>query len=934
MNLFSIRYFIVTFILIAAMLQSARAMTERELMDSYLATVEEAVDVFEPLWVEGDVPGAGHFDFQGYQNWSRPGYVALITTPGNGELIFCYALLLTETDKQTFGKSKVPRAVIRDHALKAIRWIVMTSGHVPGHVNFPIPGLAKTYLKDGGYARKINQPHDSLGWFTVGSAILWDQIDADTKAKMEYMFKGNAQQERAMSGWRLWEAGFQDRAKKNMSITTGAAFLLSDARERAKYRDIITGNLVSLVGTEHDFATSDTVAGKPMYKWAIDWNLYPDYSSDHHRWAQVWYGSDALFEGRYFVQLLSRITNTPVPETATWPGNGFRGVLAWDKSIVTPEGEPASAHGMEYDSYYGSGLLAFAYGATIEKDPVAAALEEQAALLHSRQASAVRQYDYHRNSWAKASAAYLMHKFEGPRAEPLPLPDAMAALRGTYHYKWHNNIVQRTGDKFVSFAWGSMLTRPDEFQHRYPRGWVIPARGWQPGMEPLVYMHPETLFGNTRIRVDDQITSPGEATTTYNAWRDDAAFNATGESVDDLLARRGAFHSFERGPAVWLLSVEALRPMTLDWSGVPFHFYARDGVTTSRLYADASGSVPLEQPIQRTSPWWSVDDQLGIATLGLGDQIDIHREPGFNWARKPDYRDKVDVVAIGAVKGRPLNPGQTLDSVTVIYPGATAAQIAAAQASLTQLDMPDGWRGADAPDAIQPGLRHLAVTRLHGASAIASLNLSYPEGAPVLRVPTLINGKTAHASVALDAMHSLTDSFDLYISSSRPVIARRVAFGRYSIEPIEKSAKLRIFFTDSLNGVNAKWVGRVSDPTLKSNTLAVRIDSPVTLELAGDRYADAIPPAVELAAFNNREDGRMQITVEAADRSEIASVELLCDGKSITTLRSEPWEFAHKPGDGLHTYEAIATDKKNNRRASFKRTVEAKTVQPGMNLGR
>ncbi len=138
------------------------------------------------------------------------------------------------------------------------------------------------------------------------------------------------------------------------------------------------------------------------------------------------------------------------------------GVLGWDKAIVTPEGEPASVHGMEYDSYYGSGLLAFAFGATVEKDPVSAALEEQAALMHRRQARAVAQYDYHRNSWAKAAAAYLWHKFEGPRAEPLPLPAAMAALRGTYHFKWQNNVVQRTDGKFASFAWGAMLYREDE----------------------------------------------------------------------------------------------------------------------------------------------------------------------------------------------------------------------------------------------------------------------------------------------------------------------------------------------------------------------------------------------------------------------------------------------------------------------------------------
>lgn len=923
-------------IVFAASLGSVRAMTEKELMDSYMATVEEAVDIFEPLWVEGDVPGAGHFDFQGYQNWTNQAYVALITTPGNGEAIFCYATLLNETDKQTFGKLNVPRATIRDHALKAIRWIVMTSGHVPGHVKFPIPGLSEVYIKDGGYARKIDQPHDSLGWFTVGSAMLWDEIDQDTKDKMEYMFKGNAQQARQPGGWRINQAGFQDRAKKNMSITMGAAWLLKDPKEMEKYREIVAGNLVSLVGTKHDFAADDVAAGKPINKWAMDWNLYQDYSSDHHRWAQVWYGSDALFEGRTFVQLMSRIMGTPAPETATWPGNGFRGVLGWDKSIVTPEGEPASVHGMEYDSYYGSGLLAFAFGATVERDPVAAALEEQAAIMHRRQAHAVRQYDYHRNAWAKAAAAYLWHKFEGPRAEPLPLAEAMAAMRGTWHYKWQNDVVQRTDDKFVSFSWGAMLYREDEEEFHYPRGWVIPARGWQSGVEPLVYMHPRTLFGKMTPKTGGTTVTLGRANELYHVWRDDQAFSSTGESVDGWLARRGAFHSFERGPALWLLTIEVLRPVEIDWTGMPFHFYARDGVTNSRTYTDAQGSAPLEQPANRRSSWWSVGDRLGVATLGLGDAITVRREPGQNWARSLDYRDRVDVVSLGGMQAHPFAAGQTIDAVVAIYPDATAAQIKAAQKLLEKegkLKLPDGWRGVVAPDAIRPGIRHLALTRLHGANGVATLNLSYDEGAPVLGAPTFIEGDTARVNVALESMTSLTESFDFYLSADDDVVARRVALGRWRIEPVEKgSVKLKPHWPDSLDGVAGRWLADGDKPVeldlRNGNRISLKIKGPGMIELQGGRYQDKVAPAVEIKDLENREDGRMKVTVEANDRGGIASVELLCDGKPVATLRAAPWEFAHFPGDGMHTWQAVATDAASNKRESFKRTIEVKTERP------
>lgn len=932
---------------------SAGAMSEKEIMNHYLETVETAVDVFEPLWVEGDVPGAGHFDFRSYNNWNGPGYVALVTTPGNGQVIFCYALLLNETDKQTFGKNRVPRETIRDHALKAIRWITLTSGYVPGHVPFPIPGLGRGSMKDGGFARSLNQSYDSHGWFTLGAAMLWKEIDADTKAKMEHLFRGMAQQTREPGYWGTFSGGHPDRVKQNMSSTIGAAWLLSDAKERAKYLDIIEGNAISAVGTEHDFASSATVAGRPVSQWAMDWNLYADYSSDHHWWAQIWYGLDEVFEGYCFMQTLARTTKTPLPEAITWPDNGYKGVAAWGEALVTPEGEPASPHGMEYDSYYGAGLLAFAYGATVGKDPAAAALERQAALLLRKHTQAVGQYDHHRDSWAKPAAAYLLHKYEGPGVEPMPLPEAMAALRGTWHFKWQNNLIQRSDDKFVSFAWGSMLQQNQRDEMRYPRGWVMPARNWRTGMEPLVYMHQQTLLGKMTVRGDGgKPVRFGVPTTDYTMWRDDTAFNTTGEAADGWLARRGSLHSFERGPAVWLLNVESRKDAKYDWTGMPIHFYARQGMTESRTFSDAQGNVPLETTATRTSTWWSVGDRLGIATIGLGDNIDIHREPGLNWARTDDYKDKVDIVSIGGFKGRSIKPGEPLaDAAVVIYPDATAEQIKAAQAQLEKegkLVLPEGWRGIVAPDAIRPGMRHLALTRLRGANDVALLNFAYAEGAPVLGVPTLVEGKTAHANVALEPMTSFSETFVLYVHSSKAVNARRVGLGRWRIEPIAGgqmgnsmtapvNTKLDLNWPDSLKDVTAQWVPDTGEAVAielsdgKSGSL--QIGGPGIIELKGGRYEDKIAPAVEIKSYTNREDGRVKLVIETADRSGIASVEMLCDGKSIAKLNAAPWEFYDFPEDGLHTWQAIATDNAGNKRESVKRTFEVKKQDIGMSAG-
>ena len=73
--------------------------------------------------------------------------------------------------------------------------------------------------------------------------------------------------------------------------------------------------------------------------------------------------------GRLYVEILARLQGTTTPETFTYAGNGFDGVLDWTKRLCLPCGEPMSVHGMEYDAYYGAGLLAFCYGAVLKRDP-------------------------------------------------------------------------------------------------------------------------------------------------------------------------------------------------------------------------------------------------------------------------------------------------------------------------------------------------------------------------------------------------------------------------------------------------------------------------------------------------------------------------------------------------------------------------------------
>ncbi|MBN1490008.1 MAG: hypothetical protein JXA69_08835, partial [Phycisphaerae bacterium] len=313
----------------------AAGMTEAELCDLYLGVVEDAVSVFEPLWtdVSASVPNAGYFDFIKYDTWLPEWYGSEITVCGNGQIVFCYALLLNHTDKATFTDRHVPRAVLRDHAIQAIRWCCLTSGYVENPYPFPTEGMYPRRIKDGKYwIRPHGHRTDVLGWLTTGIAMLWDELDEETRGLVEDVMIGMAPKERIVRQWTFVQGGNHDVVKQDMSSTVGAAFLFPGRDDHDLYLDIVRGNGIDLVSTMHDRACAAVAAGKPIREWSKGWNLYPDYSSDHHGWCQIWYGCDLIFEGRYYIEFLSRLMNIPVLETFTYPGNGFDGVLEWIKS--------------------------------------------------------------------------------------------------------------------------------------------------------------------------------------------------------------------------------------------------------------------------------------------------------------------------------------------------------------------------------------------------------------------------------------------------------------------------------------------------------------------------------------------------------------------------------------------------------------------------
>jgi hypothetical protein len=923
-------------------------MTEQELCQLYLSVVEEAVDVFEPLWTDDSqrVPNSGFFDFRKYTDWEPKWYAEVITVPGSGQVIYCYSLLLSETNRETFGQKKLSRAALLDRCIKVLRWCALTSAFVDKPYDYLPAREAHDFYQGKNWRRKIGYRADIMGWPTLAAARLWDKLDPETRKLLESLMINGAPKERPVRVWGPGGGGNHDQVKQDLASTLGAAYLFPQRPDHPHYMDIVRGEGIDLVSTWHDQANNTLADGRKIRDWSKGWNLYQDYSSDHHGWSQLWYGSDLIFEGRSYLEVLSAATKVPVPEVFRYPGNGFDGVREWIKTLCLPEGEPASVHGMEYDLYYGSGLLGYCYGAVLKKDPVAAALEEQAARMLRRHIRAVREYDYHRNSFAKAATAYLLHKIAGPRAEPPPLAEAFRRLEGTYHYRSQQNLIHRAPNKWVSFSWGSIsgggLSRMC--------GFVVPNRGLGPDPEPLIYLHPNSFIGSKTVKWENGRAPLSPAGSQppdviYKSWRDDVAFQTAGVVGEPGMDRFYAFHSFDEGPCVMFTVFRALQPCTLSYTGLPVFFYAREGITRSRAYYDAQGTQPLEQGAQRTSPWWCVNDMLGVAALGGSGQIKIERQVGFNWARTAAYKDKCDAVYLSAVKDRKVEPGEpALDLAVAFYPDTPHEQVARASELLHRnadtMNLPEGWKGIVVPDAVNPAKRYLSIANLARGAGTCAVELSFDEGAPVLPIDTMITGKSAMIFLSLEGLESFGHTLELYAESLEGTRVRTIkeTHRRYLFDPVgEEKVKVRVryagkgaesFAVLSLDEKHSKTIPAASLDETQSFVLD--LDRPVFLDVQGKAYADDTAPAVEIADVAVREDGRVTIEVAAQDQSDVEKVELYCDDKLVGQLSEPPHVWLHRPGNGAHTYYAVATDasEAKNKRTSFKRTIVVEIGKP------
>jgi hypothetical protein len=200
---------------------------------------------------------------------------------------------------------------------------------------------------------------------------------------------------------------------------------------------------------------------------------------------------------------------------------------------------------------------------------------------------------------------------------------------------------------------------------------------------------------------------------------------------------------------------------------------------------------------------------------------------------------------------------------------------------------------------------------------------SFAEGAPVLSIPSLVTRKSGAALVELERFGTLAETLDAFVEvrNGGPVEVRRVSRGTYLFRTSPgETSQILVNFRSAAGGPMRLLGpdGRVlrefaADPGRAATGLAIDVSGEATLIDIDAKAGDHLGPAVEIRDVSAREDGRVTVTVEAADQSGVGRVGIDVDGRRVADLASAPWAWSGFLPSGYHTFRATAIDDSPSR---------------------
>jgi len=416
---------------------------ETEIKQIYLNMLEGYVKYAETLWHNwAKRPPAGYFG-----NGISKGNEGIRATSGT---TLAYALLLRETDKKEF--SGIPRDIIKEHTIAAIRYIAFT------HKTGPC------FTTDG---KKWGYSWQSSLWasnFGLSAWLIWDQLDIKTKQIVKKVIIGEA--DRFLNCKPIGNEFLDTKAEENAwntNITSLAANMFPTHPRAKEWRQKSIEYIMNTLSVKKDFSDNTIVDGKPVKEWVFTINLHPDFTLENHGFFHLVYlmvSAMSLGDSSIYYSFSKQL----MPEAI-----GHHVLDGWEtlKHFILPDGEWAYPNGLDWSLHDYEHISYLAWLATYWRDPLAKILESRLVQYSAQRQKINRDGRFvgesvgDRGFFREAVAAkrivyaYLHHKLQGKFTDKniLSFKNYEKRLYGVRKYNYVDLIIHRTQKKFVSFSW-------------------------------------------------------------------------------------------------------------------------------------------------------------------------------------------------------------------------------------------------------------------------------------------------------------------------------------------------------------------------------------------------------------------------------------------------------------------------------------------------
>jgi hypothetical protein len=636
---------------------------------------------------------------------------------GNGDIAQLYATLLAARPAATsFGG--VPRATVFDHLRQTIRYMALSNklwnaAHSHPWGSWPL-------------ANPWQQSLESYNWM-FAAWLVRDQLDAATLAAAAETAarEADAIAAKAPVDALPGDTGAEDNAWDTPLPIVAIMLNPTSPRVGVWRSTAIRSALNANSAPGDDSATTPTIDGQSLGAWVSTSNMTSDHLIVNHGIFNPVYQAyvplaitEAAALGKMGGQVMPQAFLFRVDEV--W--DSIMGRIAdGNGDIIAPAGQDWTAKDFQH--------LAYLAAISTRLRRADASVLESRALSHLRD----RQLSHADGSFlgqstigyetmlaARLSTLYWDHVEFGPS----PLPEASdydaarAATAPVANFPSVHLVMGRLGRSFVSVSWDKAS----------PMALVVPNGDDPAAVQPLFAAYPKGSL----------INAPAQTAQAAYSCECEGNHIASAASLSD---RQFAISGFPDGIAI--LHEAGAAPTFLEFTeAIP------DFAPAPAIFA-AGGQIG-----DLTGNWVDLGDTMGMIVRGsAGLKTNIVTISGNPYLR-----------VIGA-----REVATTGTRIALMIPYLPHAQAAGLSLKLASVGMPAGWSGATALPG--DGSLRLSFARWSGATT-ATITISDPRGAPVMRGLGSVSGSTLTSSLTAASTYAHNEIANFFVRSAAAIRAK------------------------------------------------------------------------------------------------------------------------------------------------------------------